>query len=159
MDAAVAWAARIVLAVVLGLAAIGKVRSRRELPHQLAALGVPGIAVPTVVIGLPLTETAVAIALLAIPRSSIPAWIAVALVALFTIVVTATLTRGVRVPCACFGAASGAPVSSRTLLRNAWLLALAILGTGTTAGVSWFGLLAAVAVLGAATVAVLRVLE
>ncbi len=155
MDAAVAWAARIVLALVLTSAAIGKFRSRDELPHQLEVLGVPPGAVGGAAVVLPLTEVAIAVGLVAAPRSSIPAWVALALLAAFTVVVAATLARGVRTACACFGASSAAPMSSRTLLRNAWLLALAVLGTGTTTDATGWGILGAVAVLGVVTVVVL----
>ena len=54
------------------------------------------------------------------------AWVAVALLVAFTVVVARALVAGRRPVCACFGAWSQRPIGRATLVRNGVLLVLAV---------------------------------
>ncbi|MFN8034335.1 MAG: MauE/DoxX family redox-associated membrane protein [Acidimicrobiia bacterium] len=151
----VALAARLVTAVVLAVAALAKLRDRSLLSGEMRAFGVPARVATGAGVGLVLVELAVAAALVLAPGSAGPAWAAVVLLGVFTAAIVVNLARGHRAPCPCFGAGA-APISPRTVLRNGWLLAVAVLGTGSTSGASAGPVVAAAAGFGAVTVVVLR---
>jgi uncharacterized membrane protein YphA (DoxX/SURF4 family) len=153
--AALALAARIVVAVALLIAGVQKLRAGRALRPQVAAFGVPGGVAPVVAVTLPVVELAAGAALLVFLRSSIPAWIALALLAVFTGAVAANLASGRHVPCPCFGT-SVSEVSPGTLARNGWLVALAVVGTGSITGATVGAVIVWTIVLAFATVVVLR---
>jgi uncharacterized membrane protein YphA (DoxX/SURF4 family) len=156
--ASVALAARLVVAAALIVAGIQKLRARRALRPQVAAFGVPTGAAPVVAVGLPLVELAAGAALLIFLGSSIPAWVALAILALFTGAVAANLATGREVPCPCFGTAVTA-VSPATLARNGWLVALAVIGTASTSGASVGPAVVWTIAFGLVTVVVLRTLD
>jgi hypothetical protein len=132
---ALVFAARVTVAVVLAYAAFAKVHEAGRLPSQMRAIGVPAPLSVAAAVVVPTVELVIALALLGFPYSPVPAFAAIALLALFTGVVIANLTSGQRKPCPCFGAvAVDRPVSSLALVRNAWLLALAIIATGDPTG-------------------------
>jgi hypothetical protein len=149
---ALAAAARIVLAATLVLAAIGKLRARRELPTQLRAFGIPNAAVAPVAIALPLVELGVAGALLGWWGSAVPAWASVVLLALFTAGLVRAVARGA--PCPCFGAPSSAPAGAASIVRNAVLLALGVIATGTPHGAKVAGVVVGCVILGLIVAAV-----
>ena len=153
--ASLALGARIVVSVAFLLAAVQKLRVRGQLTTELAGFGVPTALVVPAATALPLAELVTAVALVALAGSPVPAFVAVGLLALFTGAVLANLAQGRHPPCPCFGASSSAPVSARTIVRNGWLLALAVLATGSIAGASTAGVLAWTALLGAATLLLL----
>ena len=80
------------------------------------------------------------------------------MLAVFTAAVVANLTGGHPAPCPCFGPPSvGArPVSAATVARNGYLVALAVLATGSTAGASAGVTAVAAAVTVPATLVALR---
>jgi uncharacterized membrane protein YphA (DoxX/SURF4 family) len=132
---AVALAARIVVAAAFVVAAVQKLRALSQTRAQLAGFGVPGPLVSASVVVLPVAELVTAAALVALPRSSVPPFVAVGLLAVFTGAVIGNLSRGRRPPCPCFGAGtSDVPISGHTVLRNGWLLALAVVATGSIDG-------------------------
>jgi hypothetical protein len=90
-------------------------------------LGRPGALARAV----PLVELTLAVALLAAPAGGAAA--ALVLLACFSAVLVRALRRGLEVRCACFGRASGPPLSAAELVRNGLLAALAVLAL--TAGV------------------------
>jgi hypothetical protein len=90
-------------------------------------------------IALPVAELTTAAALVVFAGSSVPAFVAIGLLALFTGAVFANLAQGRRPPCPCFGASSASPVSARTIVRNGWLLALAVLASGSITGAEAWG--------------------
>jgi hypothetical protein len=51
---------------------------------------------------------------------------ALALLAMFTTLITVRLAQGKRPPCACFGSLSARPLGWRHVLRNGVLMALAV---------------------------------
>lgn len=132
---ALVFGARVTVAVVLAYAAFAKVHEAGRLPGQMRAIGVPAPLSVAAAVVVPTVELVIAVGLLGFPYSPVPAFAAIALLALFTGVVVANLTSGQRKPCPCFGAVSiERPVSSLALVRNAWLLALAIVATGDPTG-------------------------
>ena len=150
--AALALAARIVLAAVLASSAIAKLRSRAAVREQVAALVSPRAA-PVLAPLLPAVELLVAVGLVAW-WSAVPGIVALALLALFTIVLVRAEAR--RVPCLCFGSSKlDTPVGPAGVFRNGVLAALAVFaigspsgagGVATLAGVAGFGVLAGLAV-------------
>jgi hypothetical protein len=151
-DAALALAARIVLALVLATSAIAKLRSLVAVRQQIATL-VNARAAPVVAPLLPAAELLVAIGLVAW-WNAVPGVVAAILLALFTVVLVRAEAR--RVPCLCFGSSMlDAPVGPAGVIRNGVLAALAVFAIGDPAGahpgaaVAWvatFGAVAAVAV-------------
>jgi Methylamine utilisation protein MauE len=132
---ALVFASRVTIAVVLAYAAIAKLYEASRLPTQMRAFGVPAPLSIAAAVMLPTIEIAIALALVAFPYTSLPAFAAIALLAMFTGVVVGNLVSGHSKPCPCFGAvAMERPVSPLTLVRNAWLLALAIIATGDPTG-------------------------
>jgi uncharacterized membrane protein YphA (DoxX/SURF4 family) len=150
-----ALAARFVVAAALLFAGVQKLRTGRALRPQVAAFGVPATAAPAVAVVLPLLELATGLALLLFVRSPVPAWIALAVLAVFTGAVAANLARGRHVPCPCFGS-TASDVSTGTLVRNGWLVALAVVGTATTSDATLVPTVVWVIGLGLVTIGLLR---
>lgn len=117
----VAYCFAALLAAVFVVAAAAKVRTPRATATTFRRLGVPAANVTSRAV--PVVELVVATVLLAAPRGGAIA--ALVLVAAFTVVLARAVARGVDVSCGCFGAASSAPVTSVTLLRNALLVVAA----------------------------------
>lgn len=152
-DAALALAARIVLALVLASSAIAKLRSLGAVRQQIASL-VSVRAAPLVAPLLPTAELLVAVGLVAW-WSWVPGVVAVILLGLFTVVLVRAEAR--RVPCLCFGSSSlDAPVGSAGVVRNGVLAALAVLAFGDPAGAHPGATLAAVAVFGVVAAVAVR---
>ena len=116
------------LAAVLVLAAVSKLRRPEATAGEFAELGLIG---PRALARLvPMVELACAVALVVVP-----AWggvAAFALLAAFTAVLVGVVRSGRIVSCNCFGALSSKPVSPLTLARNAGLLLLAAAATLAT---------------------------
>lgn len=122
-----ATAARVVLVVTFVVSAIAKGRTWRALPGAMRAFGFAPPLDRAVAYGLPVVELAVAVGLVAAWSSAWPAWVAVGLLALFTVFVVRAAVR--HTPCPCFGASDNTPAGPLTVLRNGALLALAVLAT------------------------------
>lgn len=128
---AVGRAAALVLAGVFVGAALAKLRRRPATEASFRDLRLPAPA--TLAVAVPTVEALVAALLVAQPR--VGAALALALLAGFSIVIVRAVAAGADVPCACFGSTAQRPVSTRELVRNAALAALAVLSTG--AGPGW----------------------
>ena len=90
--------------------------------RDAGALGVPaGLARP-----LPAVELLVGAGLVTGVARRPLAWVALGLLLAFTAVVAASLARGRRPACACFGGWSTRPIGAITLVRNGALAALAL---------------------------------
>jgi hypothetical protein len=149
--AAVALAARVVLALALVVAAIAKLRAPdRTRAQTIDLIGArDGAAVARV---LPFVELGIAVALIAW-WTAVPGIAAAVLLVLFTLVLVRAQTR--RLPCPCFGAASRPDaVGPVAILRNGILLAYAVLATASPSGVAFAPALLAIGVLGAIFAAV-----
>ncbi len=130
-DAALALAARIVLAVVLASSAIAKLRSLPAVREQVATL-VSKRAAPLLALLLPAAELLVAVGLV-VWWNAVPGIVAVVLLALFTVVLVRAEAK--RVPCLCFGASKlDTPVGPAGIIRNGVLGALGVFAVGSPAG-------------------------
>jgi hypothetical protein len=121
----------ILLASAFALAAAAKLRDRAATGESFRGLRLPVAA--ALVWLVPVFEMALSVGLIVAPRAA--AWMALLLIAAFTIVVVRAVAGGVQVPCACFGALSDTrPVSAREVVRNAMLAAGAVVATGAPPG-------------------------
>jgi Methylamine utilisation protein MauE len=143
--AALALAARIVLALVLAGSAVAKLRVRGAVRLQVETL-VSTRAAPLITPLLPAVELLVAVGLVAW-WSPVPGVVAAILLGLFTAVVVRATAR--HVPCLCFGASSmDAPTGASSVVRNGVLACLAVFAVGTPSGARLGATLATVVVLG-----------
>lgn len=118
----VGYCLAVFLAGVFVVAAAAKVRTPTATATTFRRLGVP--AADVTARAVPLVELVVATVLLAAPRAGAVG--ALVLLVAFTAVLARAVARGVDVSCGCFGAASSAPITDVTLLRNALLVAAAV---------------------------------
>src|SRR5204862_4189846 len=101
-------------------------------PGEVGCVRLPGGVRPGGGDLVPAAELAIAVSLATFGDSPVPAFAAIGLLSLFTGAVVANLARAEPPPCPCFGMATAdQPVSTRTIIANAWLLALAVIVTGT----------------------------
>lgn len=121
------WISRLVVGVLFGLSAVGKLADPGGTRKAVGEFGVPVRWVAVVGWGLPALEGLVAIAVL-VPWTVFPgAALALLLLVVFTLAVARLLKRGERPACSCFGAMSAEPIGARTLVRNGVLLVLVML--------------------------------
>ncbi len=113
----------VVLAAVLATAAAVKLTSLRKTADEFAALGLGRSMALPAAIGAAEIGAAVALIL----RPLLGATVAGMLLVAFTGVVTWALASDKQASCGCFGPLSSEPVSTATVVRNAGLLALAVL--------------------------------
>lgn len=115
------------LALVLAAAAVGKLRRPGATVDAVRALGVPAALASAIARSLPAVEVAVAV-LLVLPRTRVAGAVAaMVLCSAFTVLVALNLAQGRRPSCGCFGSAGTQPISGRTLVRNATLVAMAVM--------------------------------
>ncbi len=117
-----AFAAALVLAGVLALAAVAKIRRPEATAEDFAGLGLPRPA--ALAVAVPAVELGCAILLVVLPG-----WGGVAafgLLSLFTALLVSVIRSGRVVSCACFGANDRDPISVRHLIRNGVLGLLAL---------------------------------
>ena len=124
----VGYVSALALAVVLGWAAVAKARRGQATAESFRALGVPAPLARV----LPVIELVLALGLVVVPAPAAAA--AALLLVVFTLVLLRAIGEGVTVGCNCFGSTRSEPVSSVEILRNALLLALAVVATGGRAG-------------------------
>src|SRR5205807_10209212 len=102
------------------------------LPARMRAFGTPAELRRAAAILAPAAGLAIAGSLAPFGDSPVPACAAFGLLSLFTGAVVANPARAEPPPCPCFGMATAdQPVSARTVVSNAWLLALAVIASGT----------------------------
>ncbi len=118
LGSACAWA----LAVILVIAAVGKLVRLDATRASFRALGLPRPAGAAVAV--PVAESAVAGALVVVPV--VGAWAALALLASFTAFLGVHLARGTTAGCACFGGTAREPISAVAIVRNGFLMILAL---------------------------------
>lgn len=116
------YASAVALAALLVIAAMAKLLSPEETERSFAALAVPNPASAARLVPLP--EVAAALLLLVVP--AVGGIATLMLLAFFSTFVVTRLRAGVVAPCACFGAASTAPLSWITLGRNLTMAVLAV---------------------------------
>jgi hypothetical protein len=111
------------LGAVFVIAGASKLALGAAWPAQARAMGAP-MPIATVVPGVELVIGAALIARIAMP---LPALAAIVLLVSFSVLIARQLVDGRHPPCACFGAWSHRPLSGTHLVRNAVLVAVAII--------------------------------
>jgi len=137
--------ARLLLSVIFLVAAGAKLADPAGGRQALIGFGVPHGIAPALAIALPLTELAVALALIPVSSAWFGAVGALSLLLLFVVAIGVNLAFGRTPDCHCFGQLHSAPAGGSTLMRNA-VMALAAgflvwqgrLDPGPSL-VSWFG--------------------
>lgn len=131
--------ARLVLVAIFALAGFAKLADADKTREMLAEFGVRREALTIAAVGLPLTELAVAAALVIPPTAFIGAIAGTTLLMLFTGVILFNLSRGRHPSCNCFGQMGAAPIGRSTLIRNGvlTLLALLVVAAGPDAAATW----------------------
>jgi peroxiredoxin len=117
--------ARLILAIVFGIAGIAKAVDRDGTRKALIDFGAPERLATSLWWGLPLIEILVAVALLPLDSAWFGGIGALALLLIFTIGIGVNLARGQSPDCHCFGQLHSEPVSWTTLARNVALAAMA----------------------------------
>ena len=118
----IATIARVVLGATFLVAAVAKIGQGRGWVQQASSMGAPRLVAKA----LPWIELVLGATLAAGVRPPWPAAIAIGLLTAFTVWIVAHLAAGRHPPCACFGAASTAPLSWRHAARNVALMAIGI---------------------------------
>lgn len=127
-------AVRVLLASVLGGAAIGKAADVAGTRSAIEDFGVPARLAGPAAVALPLIELAIAVGLLPAASAAAAAVAALVLFALFAVAIGRALRAGATPDCHCFGAIHSAPVTRATLARAVGLGALAALVVAIEAG-------------------------
>jgi uncharacterized membrane protein YphA (DoxX/SURF4 family) len=118
----VALAARIVIGVAFVVAGSSKIAAGPAWPIMARDLGAPAFTVASV----PWAELVIGALLVAGIAEPYPALAALLALVAFTGLIVARLAQGRRPACACFGAWSARPLGIGHLVRNAALLAVAV---------------------------------
>jgi hypothetical protein len=138
----ISLAARALLALVFGVAALAKLPARAESHVTFREFGAGERLSRVGGILLPPAELVVAVTVMIVPTARWAAAGAAVLLIVFLAGISNALLRGRRPDCGCFGALRPAPISASTLARNAVLLAVAALvaiaGPGPAVD-SWLG--------------------
>lgn len=118
-------AARLILALVFAIAAVGKLADRPGTRRALVEFGIPdGLAQPGA-LALPFAELAVSAFCIVGPVAVWGATGALVLLAFFSTGIAVSLANGRRPDCHCFGQLHSAPAGPSTLVRNAVFVVLA----------------------------------
>jgi thiol-disulfide isomerase/thioredoxin/uncharacterized membrane protein YphA (DoxX/SURF4 family) len=114
--------ARLLLAAVFMIAALGKVMDLKATQQAFASFGFPKVTHRPLTFLLPTTEAAVAVALVPESTSRWAAAAALGMLLLFTAAIVLNLRRGRRPACRCFGQPTARPISAATVIRNLLLI-------------------------------------
>jgi peroxiredoxin len=148
-DSVIGGLARGVLAAVLVVAAVSKLTDRKASREAIVEFGVSFRAAGVLGSGLIVSELAIATAVLLDPSTTAGATAALALLAIVSAAVGASMIRGRRPECRCFGQLSRDPIGSSTLARNGLLASIAgyvaagghapvlFAGLGLLSGAAW----------------------
>ena len=109
---------RIFLAVVFGLAAVGKFLDPEGSKKAVAGFGVPSAIAPAIAFLLPIIELAIALALLFVSVSWFGSLMAVILLGAFILGMISQMAKGNAPDCHCFGAIHSEPVGPSSIVRN-----------------------------------------
>lgn len=111
-----------VLAIVFALAAASKLSNPQETIEGFTSMGLRGARFMALTV--PFVELGTAVILILAP--AVGAFLSLALLVAFTVVLMRVLQRGVVASCACFGAASAHAVSVVDVIRNVALAGAAV---------------------------------
>jgi uncharacterized membrane protein YphA (DoxX/SURF4 family)/peroxiredoxin len=132
----VALIARLLLAIVFGVAAVAKALDMPGSRQSLAEFGVPERAIPTLAVLLPLAEFAIAVALVVQPTARWAALAAGCLLVLFIVAIGRAMSRGEAPDCHCFGKLASGLADRRVLIRDVLLAVPAVFVVAYGAGES-----------------------
>jgi uncharacterized membrane protein YphA (DoxX/SURF4 family) len=135
-------ASRLAVGGLLILTGLAKQLDRAGFREDITRYGlVPPRLVPSVAIAVIIAELGLGVSLLLGVGIAVTAFLAAALLAVFTASVSAALKRGERIPCGCFGNKDADLISLRTVVRNASLMVLAatIGWSALTNGIGFLG--------------------
>ncbi|HEX6533399.1 MAG TPA: MauE/DoxX family redox-associated membrane protein [Gemmatimonadaceae bacterium] len=121
----IAFLARLFLAAVFLVAALGKLADRRGSRRALTEFGVPRVLAAPVAAMLPVIELAVAALLVPRATARSGAIAAMVLLGVFIVAIGISLARGRQPDCHCFGQLHSAPVGWSTLARNGAFIGIA----------------------------------
>jgi hypothetical protein len=127
MTNGLAYLAALTLAALFLYSAMAKLRTPQVIRRVLDVVKLPSRVVAPVV---PVAELITAFLL--VVRPSIGSVVAIALLSIFTLFIAYLLIRRIDVSCGCFGAKSEESVSAIDLVRNGFLLGLAVISTSVT---------------------------
>lgn len=116
--------ARLILAAVFAVAAVGKLGDRNGTREALVDFGVPESLAGTGALALPFAELTVSAFLLVGGAAVWGAMGALVLLTFFSTGIAVSLARGRRPDCHCFGQFRSSPAGPSTLARNAAFLVL-----------------------------------
>ena len=120
---------RIAIGLVLLAAALAKIGNPAALAIQISHYDlIPAGPRNLLAITLPWIELLAGLALVSGARARPGAWLAVALMVVFTLAVAQAMARGINIECGCFGYADATRVGVKKLLENLALTAVAISG-------------------------------
>ena len=137
--------ARLLLAAVFLVAGLAKLAGRKGSQQAVAEFGLAKWLAPPIALVLPFVELAIA-ALLIWPTSvRWGALLALGLLVLFTAAVSFSLARGRKPNCHCFGQLHATPIGWRTVIRNGFLVAVAVFVLWQNGESANFGSLMAIA--------------
>jgi uncharacterized membrane protein YphA (DoxX/SURF4 family) len=155
-DPIIVWTGRLLLALVLAMAAIGKLRALDEfvgVVHNYRVL--PEALVRPVAYALPPLEFVLAIGLLLEPTRSLAAAAVAGLLVVFALAMAINIGRGrTEIDCGCFANALRQRIGWGLVLRNVLLTLLALLAVPaamSTRPLVWLDLVTVVAASGGAT--------
>jgi len=117
--------ARLLLAVVFGVAGIAKAADIAGSRRAVVGFGIPERLASPLGLGLPFAEILIAVALIPLNSAWAGAIAALAVLLIFTIGIAVNLARGNSPDCHCFGQLHSEPVGWSTLARNIVLIAVA----------------------------------
>jgi hypothetical protein len=122
----------LLLAIVLGVSGVAKLRDRQAVSDMFVSLRIPLVPPSFGAAVLPYAEIVLAVALVLAPGVLLVVAAAMALVvfAAYLVVIARATSFDPRPTCACFGALGGHRVDATTVLRNALLTGLAAFGLG-----------------------------
>ena len=145
--------ASFLLSAVFVAAGVGKLTDRPGTRKAVGEFGAPDLLVSPLALLLPVTELAVAVALLFAATRPSGAVGALVLLGVFSTAIGVSLARGQAPDCHCFGQLHSAPASWKTLVRNAALAGLGVVALAERGpgALGWIGNLTPVGVLALAT--------
>jgi uncharacterized membrane protein YphA (DoxX/SURF4 family)/thiol-disulfide isomerase/thioredoxin len=119
-------ALRLILAVIFAVSGLTKLTDRDGFKSALATFAVPEKLRPSAAVLIPILELVISLGLLPATSAWAAAIAALGLLTVFTTAIIASLLRGKRPECHCFGQLSAAPMSWKTVLRNGIFIAIVV---------------------------------
>jgi len=148
----VGYLGALVLGALFAWAGTAKLLRRDRTIRSFRQLRLPAAA--PLAVAVPLLELGLAVGLVVTPRPA--AIVSLVTLAAFTAVLARTLRSGLSAGCGCFGSPSTGPVSTRTLVRNAFLVVaagLALAGRPAVPGLAALVIASAVVAIAAVVLA------